>query len=79
MQDNALTIEQILTRFVIYFEPFYKKLYPVLNTILLIHQKRTGNYAVQNNLKIYCIRIQPLFYVVSRCICIDESGREFFW
>ena len=38
MQDNALTIEQILTRFVIYFEPFYKKLYPVLNSILLIHQ-----------------------------------------
>jgi len=38
MQDNALTIEQILTRFVIYFEPFYKKLYPVLNTILFIHQ-----------------------------------------
>ncbi len=38
MQDNALTFEQILTRFVIYFEPFYKKLYPDLNTILLIHQ-----------------------------------------
>ena len=38
MQDNALTIEQILTRFVIYFEPFYKKLYPVLNTNLFMHQ-----------------------------------------
>jgi len=38
MQDNALTIEQILTIFFIYFEPFYKKLYPVLNTILFIHQ-----------------------------------------
>ena len=38
MQDNALTIEQILTRFVIYFELFYKKLYPVLNTILFVHQ-----------------------------------------
>ena len=35
MQDNALTIEQILTRVVIYFEPFYKKLYPVLNTFCL--------------------------------------------
>jgi len=38
MQDNALTIEQILTRFVIYFEPFYKKHYPALNTILFILQ-----------------------------------------
>ncbi len=38
MQDNALNIEQILTIFIIYFEPLYKKLYPVLNTILLIHQ-----------------------------------------
>ena len=38
MQDNALTFEQILTRFVIYFELFNKRLYPVLNTILLIHQ-----------------------------------------
>ena len=38
MQDNALTIEQILTRFVIYFEPFCNKLYPVQITILFVHQ-----------------------------------------
>ena len=40
MQDNALTIEQILTRFVICFEPFYKRLYTVQNTILFVHQWR---------------------------------------